>query len=97
LKRGRWVVIFPEGTRIKPGAVGRYGAGGGVLAHRSGYLMVPVAHNAGRFWPRSGFLKIPGTVRVRIGKPISPLNLSANEINQAARDWIEQQMQEIGV
>ncbi|MCI0668565.1 MAG: 1-acyl-sn-glycerol-3-phosphate acyltransferase, partial [Methylococcaceae bacterium] len=96
LKSGRWVVIFPEGTRVKPGQIGRYGAGGGVLAHRSGYLVVPVAHNAGRYWPRNGFLKYPGTIRVRIGKPISPENRSANEINQAAQDWIEQQMAEIG-
>ncbi len=95
LKSGRWVVIFPEGTRMKPGMIGRYGAGGSVLAHRSGYPVVPVAHNAGRIWPRNGFLKYPGTVQVRIGKPISPENLSANEINQAAQDWIEQQMTEI--
>jgi 1-acyl-sn-glycerol-3-phosphate acyltransferase len=97
LKRGRWVVIFPEGTRVKPGQVGRYGAGGGVLAHRSGHLVVPVAHNAGQFWPRNGFLKFPGTVEVRIGKPISPENRSADEINRAAQDWIERQMAEIGV
>lgn len=97
LKRGRWVVIFPEGTRIKPGEVGRYGAGGSVLAHRSGSLVVPVAHNAGLFWPKNGFIKTPGTIQVRIGKPISPQYLSANEINQAAQDWIEQKMDEIGV
>ena len=97
LQRGRWVVIFPEGTRVKPGVVGRYGMGGSVLAHRSGFPVVPVAHNAGRFWPRNGFLKVPGTVKVRIGKPILPQNLSANEINQTAQDWIEQQMTEISV
>lgn len=96
LKQGRWVVIFPEGTRMKTGQTGRYGAGGSVLAHRAGYPVVPVAHNAGRFWPRNGFLKYPGTIKVRIGKPISPENRSANEINQAAQDWIEQQMVEFG-
>ncbi|MGH8549560.1 MAG: lysophospholipid acyltransferase family protein [Methylococcales bacterium] len=96
LKQGRWVVIFPEGTRVKPGRVGHYGAGGSVLAHRSRYPVVPVAHNAGQFWPRNGFLKYPGTVKVRIGEPISPENRSANEINQAAQDWIERQMAEIG-
>ncbi|MGH8553474.1 MAG: lysophospholipid acyltransferase family protein, partial [Methylococcales bacterium] len=47
LERGLWIVIFPEGTRVKPGTVGRYGAGGSVLAHRAGVPVVPVAHNAG--------------------------------------------------
>lgn len=97
LKSGRWVVIFPEGTRVKPGVVGRYGAGGSVLAQQSGFPVVPVAHNAGRFWPRNGFIKYPGTVEVRIGKPIGPDNLSATEINHAVQDWIEGQMAEIGV
>lgn len=96
LKSGRWVVIFPEGTRVRPGEVGRYGAGGGVLAHRSGHLVVPVAHNAGEFWARNSFLKYPGTVQVRIGKPIVPENRSASEINQLAQSWIEEQMAEIG-
>ncbi|MGR9107051.1 MAG: lysophospholipid acyltransferase family protein [Gammaproteobacteria bacterium] len=96
LAKGRWVVIFPEGTRVKPGVVGRYGPGGSVLAHRSGYPVVPVAHNAGCFWPRNGFLKYPGTIQVRIGKPIFPEKLSATEINHATQDWIEAQMREIG-
>lgn len=95
LKRGRWLILFPEGTRVAPGTKGRYGASGGMLAHRTGYPVVPVAHNAGEFWARHGFLKRPGTIAVRIGPPIEPGSLTANEISQRAEQWIEAQMAEI--
>ncbi len=92
LKQGRWLILFPEGTRVAPGAKGRYGASGGMLAQRSGYAVVPVAHNAGEFWARHGFLKHPGTISVRIGPPIDPASLTGNEISQRAEQWIEAQM-----
>ncbi len=72
LQSGIWVVVFPEGTRVAPGTRKRYGMGGAVLAAETGYPVVPVAHNAGSFWPRRGFLKRPGTVRVVIGPVIDP-------------------------
>ncbi|MBM4202353.1 MAG: 1-acyl-sn-glycerol-3-phosphate acyltransferase [Gammaproteobacteria bacterium] len=92
LRKGRWLILFPEGTRVAPGTKGRYGASGGTLAKRSGYPVIPVAHNAGEFWPRHGFLKRPGTISVRIGPVIDPTALSADEINQAVEAWIEAQM-----
>ena len=95
LESGRWVVIFPEGTRVKTGEVGRYGGGGAVLAKKSGFQVIPVAHNAGKFWGRNSFLKHPGTVQLLIGKPISPVNRKSSEITEAAKSWIEAQMKEI--
>ncbi len=95
LSRGRWVVIFPEGTRVAPGAQKRYAMGGALLAQRSGYPVVPVAHNAGEFWPRRGFIKRPGTIRVVIGPPIETKGKSAAEINELARVWIEAAMDRI--
>lgn len=95
LKRGRWLILFPEGTRVAPGSKGRYGASGGMLAQRTGYPVVPVAHNAGEFWARHGFLKRPGTISVRVGPPIEPASLTGNEISQRAEQWIESQMAEI--
>ncbi|HYE35363.1 lysophospholipid acyltransferase family protein [Methylocaldum sp.] len=95
LKSGRWVVIFPEGTRVAPGQKGRYGASGGILAHRVGCPVVPVAHNAGEYWTRNGFLKFPGLVQVRIGPPIDSTTLNSSEINHQAEHWIESQMAEI--
>lgn len=95
LDEGLWVVIFPEGTRIPPGQKGRYRIGGAVLAEQTGYPIIPVAHNAGEYWPRRSFIKRPGTIQVRVGAPISPTGKSAQEILDEASTWIEEQMAEI--
>lgn len=95
LKEGIWVVIFPEGTRTKPGTVGKYHIGGAVLAAESGHPVVPVAHNAGEFWPRRQFLKLPGTVVVRVGPPIDTAGKSADQVLAETKQWIETNMLEI--
>jgi len=95
LRAGRWVVIFPEGTRIAPGKKGRYAPGGAMLAENSGYPVVPVAHNAGEFWPRRGFIKLPGVIQVVVGPVIDSKGKTASEINTAAEEWIENHMQRI--
>lgn len=95
LQNGRWVVVFPEGTRVAPGARRRYGIGGALLAEKTGHLIVPVAHNAGEYWPRRGFIKRPGTIRLVIGPAIDPHGLAAEQINQQAADWIETTMARI--
>lgn len=92
LEKGRWVMIFPEGTRIPPGKKGRYKIGGASLAEATGYPVIPVAHNSGEYWPRRGFIKKPGTIQVRIGKPIETTNKTAQQILQEAEAWIEAQM-----
>lgn len=95
LQQGRWLVIFPEGTRVAPGQAGRYRVGGAVLAERTGYPIVPVAHNAGDFWARRGFRKRPGVIRVVIGPVIDPAGLAVEEINGRVQGWIEGQMRRI--
>ena len=95
LKHGRWIVVFPEGTRVAPGKRKRYGIGGAVLAEQSGYPVVPVAHNAGEYWPRRGLLKKPGVIKVVIGEPIETKGRSADEINKIAEEWIEKTVAEI--
>ena len=95
LQAGRWVVVFPEGTRVAPGEAKPYHVGGAMLAQRSGYPVVPVAHNAGEFWARRSIVKYPGVIRVRIGPPIDTRHMKAKEINQAAQDWIESQMADL--
>jgi 1-acyl-sn-glycerol-3-phosphate acyltransferase len=65
LEAGRWVVIFPEGTRSMPGESGQYQASGIMLAQQAGAGILPMAHNAGQHWPKRGFVKRPGTIRVR--------------------------------
>jgi len=92
LQSGIWVVVFPEGTRMAPGTRRRYGIGGAALAAASGYPVVPVAHNAGSFWPRRGFLKRPGTIRVVIGPVIDSHGRNAEDIRREAEEWIENTM-----
>jgi len=91
LAQGFWVVVFPEGTRVPPGKARAYHPGGAWLACASGAPVVPVAHNAGLFWPRNAFLKRPGTVTVRIGPPIEPADRDPQTVNELARTWIEEQ------
>lgn len=93
LAQGFWVVIFPEGTRVPPGETRAYQQGGAWLAAQCGVPVIPVAHNAGRLWPRNAFLKKAGLVTVRIGPPIPTAGRDAKEINADARAWIEGQQQ----
>lgn len=95
LEKGRWIIIFPEGTRIAPGKKGRYRIGGAVLAERTGYPITPVAHNAGEFWPRRQFIKKPGVIQVRIGPRIETKGKTAQQILDEAEHWIESEMAEI--
>lgn len=84
-----WVVIFPEGTRVAPGAKRRYKLGGATLAASAGVPVLPVAHNSGDFWPRKSFIKRPGVIRLVIGEPIAGAGRSPAEINRRAEEWIE--------
>ena len=89
LQRGLWVMIFPEGTRMPPGETRRYGVSGALLAAKTGCPLVPVAHNAGDFWPRRGWLKKRGTVRFVVGPPIATEGREPRQINHDAQQWIE--------
>jgi 1-acyl-sn-glycerol-3-phosphate acyltransferase len=95
LKEGLVVIIFPEGTRAAPGENKKFNAGGALLAQNSGYPVIPIAHNAGEFWPRYSFLKYPGTIKVKIGPAIESIDKKAKEINSEAEAWIAQAMKEI--
>jgi 1-acyl-sn-glycerol-3-phosphate acyltransferase len=96
LRQGFWIVIFPEGTRIAPGKKGKYGIGGAWLATHTGAPVVPVAHNAGEFWGRNSFLKLPGTITVSIGEPIDPVGMEPGDLNSRVESWIEAEMIRIG-
>jgi 1-acyl-sn-glycerol-3-phosphate acyltransferase len=91
LAQGFWVIVFPEGTRVAPGERREYQLGGAWLAAAAAAPVVPVAHNAGLFWPRNAFLKRPGTVTVRIGPAIETAQRDPRTINSMAEKWIEEQ------
>ncbi|MEQ1544219.1 lysophospholipid acyltransferase family protein [Methyloglobulus sp.] len=95
LKEGLWVVVFPEGTRMPVDKIVSFSAGGAMLAQKSGYPVIPIAHNAGKFWPRYSFLKYPGTIKVKIGPPIASKGRKTADINKEAEDWVKLAMQKI--
>ena len=95
LRRGFSIVIFPEGTRSAPGARGVYQVGGAWLAVQTGAPIVPVAHNAGTYWPRKAFVKRPGTITVSIGPVMRAHGLKAAALMQNIETWIENETQRI--
>jgi 1-acyl-sn-glycerol-3-phosphate acyltransferase len=95
LAKGFWVLVFPEGTRVKPGEVGKYNIGGAWLATKTGVPVIPVAHNAGVLWPKSAFLKHAGLITVVIGPAIQTAGKKASAVNTEVEAWIEGEMQKL--
>jgi 1-acyl-sn-glycerol-3-phosphate acyltransferase len=95
LDHGYTVIIFPEGTRSRPGSKNRYKIGGAHLAVETGVPVIPVALNSGEFWGRNALFKKCGIVTVSIGPAIDPTGLTANEITDRAEAWIEAEMARI--
>jgi 1-acyl-sn-glycerol-3-phosphate acyltransferase len=96
LASGWWIVMFPEGTRIAPGARGRYHPGGAWLACQTQAAVVPIAHNAGTLWGRNAFVKFPGTITVSIGPAIKSAGLEPAALNRKVEDWIETEVARLG-
>ncbi len=95
LNSGIWPLLFPEGTRVAPGKVGRYKMGGALLATQTGVPVIPVAHNAGECWRRNAFIKYPGLVTVRFGPVIPSAGLTPDELNARVQEWIEGEMHKL--
>ena len=92
LKAGFWVLVFPEGTRVAPDEKGTYQVGGPWLAAKAGVPVLPVAHNAGRCWPKNAFVKRPGVIRVVIGPAIPTAGRKATQVLAETEAWIENTM-----
>ncbi len=95
LAEGTWVTVFPEGTRLLPNETRRYGISGAALAREAHCPIVPVAHNAGEFWPRRSVIKRPGLIRIVIGPAIEPDDRTPKQTNLLVQQWIEGKMAEI--
>lgn len=64
------LIIYSQGTRLAPGVKAPYKVGTAVLYSQLQQPCVPVATNAGVFWPRSGVLRKPGLAVVEFLPPI---------------------------
>ncbi len=71
LKNNIFVIIFPEGTRQPYNKLGIYQSGGFVMAKKANKDILPICHNAGKYWAKGKFIKKPGVITVIINKPIS--------------------------
>ncbi|MNJ64117.1 2-acyl-glycerophospho-ethanolamine acyltransferase [compost metagenome] len=99
LKDGVWVLIFPEGTRVPFGQIGKFSRGGTALAVNAGLPVLPIAHNAGKFWPKQGWNKRAGTIEVVIGAPMYAEGTGPRaiaELNDRATAWNEQTQRAMG-
>ncbi len=97
ISKRRWVVVFPEGTRMPVGAEPNYRIGAMKVSSETDIPMLPVAVNSGEFWPRMGFIKWPGTITVVFGPLIYPEGKTVDELRDAVQDWIEGAMEDITV
>jgi len=96
LAQGFWIVIYPEGTRIRAGTRAHYKTGGARLAIALDIPVVPVAHNAGYLWPKGVLGKRSGTITVSIGKPIPPDGGDMQGLTNQIERWIENEVARLG-
>ena len=88
MRHDRQVIIFPEGTRTRPGAPADYKPGVAALYRDLGLPCTPVATNSGVHWPAHGFLRRPGTVVFEFLEPI-PAGLKRGEFMKELQARIE--------
>jgi 1-acyl-sn-glycerol-3-phosphate acyltransferase len=96
LAHGFWIVIYPEGTRIKAGTRAHYKTGGARLALMLGIPIVPVAHNAGYLWPKGVLGKRAGTITVSIGPPLGIEGKDMQRLTNEVESWIENEVARLG-
>ena len=95
MRTGKWVIMFPEGTRIPRGEAGKYKSGGARLAVACGAQIIPIAVTSAKCWPKGAFVKTPGVVDVSIGPPISSAGRDAEDLNRQVTHWIETEMRRL--
>ncbi len=88
LADGLWLVIYPEGTRIRRGKLGKYTKGATLLASSAGVPLLPIAHNSGTCWPAGSMVKAPGMIKMIIGKPIPTVGRNRDDVHAEMEQWI---------
>ena len=94
LKNGFSIILFPEGTRISPEkGIQPFARSCGLLSVKSGFPVLPICHNSGKYWKNKKFIKSPGEVVLRIGEPI--LGKDPKVITNDAYNWVKNNYEEI--
>ncbi|MCC2626055.1 MAG: phospholipid/glycerol acyltransferase [Burkholderiales bacterium] len=94
--QGFWILTFPEGTRLMPKERKKYKFGTAKLAILLNSQILPVAHNAGYCYPKTGLCLYPGLITVKVGKPIRPDNRGAEELTYQLEVRTNAMLDEIG-
>lgn len=89
IKQGLSLIIFPESTRVLPHQNKRYKPSAIKLAMEAKVPVVLMAHNAGVYWPKSFWIRKPGTITVEILSVIPPENLANADVREVTQE-IEQ-------
>ena len=94
LKNGFSIILFPEGTRISPDkGIQPFARSCGLLSVKSGFPVLPICHNSGKYWKNKKFIKSPGEVVLKIGEPI--LGRDPKMITNDAYNWVKNNYEEI--
>ena len=91
LQKGFVILFFPEGTRSKPDEVGKFARSGFELAKRNEVPVLPLAHNSGACWPAHKFLKYPGNIILKIGKPLKKIT-STIDAARNTEEWARKEV-----
>ena len=68
----RPLLIFPQGTRVKPYEQVPFKKGVGRIYDKLNLPCVPVALDSGKVWPKNSFIKYPGNINVSFLEPVLP-------------------------
>ena len=91
-RQGFWILTFPEGTRVLPTHRKKYKTGTARLAILLDVPVIPVAHNAGYYFPLGGFYLYPGTITVKICPPIYPIDGDMAKLNSNLENCINTEL-----
>ena len=90
----RSIIIFPEGTRTKPGAMPNYHPGIIALYNQLKVPVIPVALNSGIFWGKNAFIKRPGTIIIEFLPPLQP-GMAKEQFSTTLQETIENASQKL--
>lgn len=94
IKNGRPIIIFPEGTRTKPGLTTEYKPGLVFLYQNLNVPVIPVALNTGLFWEKNSFLRRPGKIIIEFMEPM-PLGMEKKDFMRSLQGRIEAKCAEL--
>ncbi|CBL43588.1 Phospholipid/glycerol acyltransferase [gamma proteobacterium HdN1] len=95
LNQKKYVMIFPEGTRVAPGEVVPHFSGGSLLAVKAGVPIIPIVHNSGYFWPAHHIKKTPGVITLKIGAPIDTQSKSPKALTAEIEAWMRREFEQL--